>query len=64
MVRNFEEKLSFISIDVDSLVREKRFVYLLDSSTTRKRNPSNKGWVRVPYSGPLSNKIARTAPPL
>ena len=48
-----------INIDVDKLIRKKRIAHSLNSTTSLPRNAPKMRWIRTPFLGCLSNKIAR-----
>jgi len=65
---NFREEVSVIkyldeindlNLDIDSLIQKKRTTFVLDSTTTNKRNLPKKKWIKLPFLGRMSSAISR-----
>ena len=52
-------RLNNIDIDVDKLIRKKRIAHSLDSTTSHPRDKPKTKWIRTPFLGQLSKKLAR-----
>jgi hypothetical protein len=52
-------ELNNIQIDVDRLIRKKRIARTLDSTTHHTREKPKTRWIRTPFLGRLSGKLAR-----